>query len=261
VDEPDQIDEQHRCVALFWKTSVGAQGSKGFLAVSLARLSGVAGIGRPPIATRPKGPDPEHCTDPSRIGLDPPGWCDVCVSSGGVQASAWHPESLVRRRSCEGWIVAPRESARYLRTKKRLAFICDSKFRECRGHRLRLRIGLFQELGGVDGAGRNRLPEIAGQHNSAATAHQFRRIVGGPCLPDVGAPVFNFTGASIGNLSYNWGLEQNKRSEGITGHDERFFFTPGFDVRTCGYATRIARSPWNRDDNQLDKPETEPRRD
>jgi len=59
----------------------------------------------------------------------------------------------------------------------------------------------------------------------------------------------NFTGAPIGNLSYNWDANKNKTSEGITGTMSGY----GFDVGTSGYDDEDRLVAWNRDDNNLDQ--------
>jgi len=75
LDEPIEIDEQHDAVAPCLETPVDGASSKGFLAVSLARSSGVADWTGPPNCKHSnKGADPEHLApDLSRIGIDPPG--------------------------------------------------------------------------------------------------------------------------------------------------------------------------------------------
>ncbi len=59
----------------------------------------------------------------------------------------------------------------------------------------------------------------------------------------------NFTGASIGNLTYGWDNNKNKTSETITGTMSGYGFTTG----TTGYDTEDRLVTWNRADNTLNK--------
>ncbi len=59
----------------------------------------------------------------------------------------------------------------------------------------------------------------------------------------------NFTGASIGNLTYGWDNNKNKTSETITGTMSGYGFTTG----TTGYDTEDRLVTWNRADNNLTK--------
>ncbi|OYP36784.1 hypothetical protein CGZ80_06960 [Rhodopirellula sp. MGV] len=59
----------------------------------------------------------------------------------------------------------------------------------------------------------------------------------------------SFSGASIGNFSYDWDANKNKTSEGITGTMSGF----GFDVGASGYDDEDRLVSWERDDNNLDQ--------
>ncbi|EMI23619.1 Rhs family protein [Rhodopirellula europaea SH398] len=59
----------------------------------------------------------------------------------------------------------------------------------------------------------------------------------------------SFSGASIGNLSYDWDANKNKTSEGITGTMSGY----GFDVGTSGYDVEDRLVSWERDDSNLDQ--------
>jgi len=122
------------------------------------------------------GQDPEHWhRSMSRIGLDPPGWCDVVRSSGGCSSErGTRPESLAREaiplRTRAG--CAARENPLGLSSPtKRLAFIAGlAKIqREWPRSPLRCDRPVSKACGGSDGATQE---STAGNrrdtHNSAA---------------------------------------------------------------------------------------------
>jgi len=84
--------------------------SKGFLAVSLARYLELLDWTRRQLRADKVGSIPQHLAPIlRRIGLDPPGWCDVVRKFGRVfKRAAGTPESLAQEaiRCGQSWLCA-----------------------------------------------------------------------------------------------------------------------------------------------------------
>jgi len=107
---PIEIDEQHDAVGPCLEDSGRRASSKGFLAVSLARYLELLDWTGRQLQQDKVGKIPEHLAPIlSRIGLDPPGWCDVVRKFGRVfKRAAGTPESLAQEaiRCGQGWLCA-----------------------------------------------------------------------------------------------------------------------------------------------------------
>ncbi len=105
-----EIDERHDAVGPCWEGSGRPASSKGFLAVSLARYRELLDWTGRQLQQEKVGKIPEHLAPIlSRIGLDPPGWCDVVRKFRRVfKRAARTPESLAQEaiRCGQAWRCA-----------------------------------------------------------------------------------------------------------------------------------------------------------
>jgi len=158
---PIEIDEQHDAVGPCLEDSGRRASSKGFLAVSLASYLELLGWTGRQLQQDKVGKIPEHLAPIlSRIGLDPPGWCDVMRKFGRV----------FKRAAGRAGCAPERIRSACLRTNA-TRFHCryQSHGSGC-GH-CRAAIGLFPRTGArPTKRGSEGLPEnLKDTHNSAAT--------------------------------------------------------------------------------------------